>query len=216
MNWAAVLAVTCLIANLQAADSSSSPAPDAPGKYVQDFSKIPAGDPPDELMVDGQFAVREEAGNKFLELPGAPLETYWLLFGPSTASGFQAQARVWGTKAGRKQPVFALGLNGQGGFKLRISPAKQVMELLLGEEVLTTAPFQWQSGEWTTLRLQVRTVGTGIVAEGKAWQGAKEPEGWLLKQERSAPLPAGRAGLWGLPFSGTPLRFDDFQVIPVP
>ena len=196
---------------LQAAD-----APARPARYSQDFSKVNLGEPPEELMVDGQFAVKEEGGNRFLELPGAPLETYWLLFGPSTASGQQAQARIWGTKAGRKQPVFALGVNGQGGFKLRISPAKQAMELLLGDEVLTSAPFQWKSGEWTHLRLQLRPQGTGVVAEGKAWQGDAEPKDWTVRQERPSAPPAGRAGVWGLPFSGTPLRFDDLQLVPVP
>lgn len=214
MNWTTAVALTAfaLAQTLYAADS----VPAAPAKYTQDFSKVAVGEPPEELMVDGQFSVREESGNRFLELPGAPLETYWLLFGPSTVSGVQAQARIWGTKAGRKQPVFALGLNGQGGFKLRISPAKQAMELLLGDDVLTSAPFQWKSGEWTHLRLQIRPQGTGIIAEGKAWQGEQEPADWLVKQERTTPLPAGRAGVWGLPFSGTPLRFDDFKILAVP
>ena len=145
--------------------------------YSQDFTKAAPGDPPEDVMIlDGQFTVKEEAGNRFLELPGSPLETYGLLFGNSRSNGVQAQARVWGTKAGRKQPVFALGLNGLGGFKLRVSPAKQAVELLQGDEVLRSAPFQWQSGEWTSLRLQVRAVGPSVTLEAKAWQGAKEPE----------------------------------------
>lgn len=206
MNWTVVgVATASLTASLAAAEP----------KYSQDFSQAAVGDPPEDIMVlDGQFTVREESGNKFLELPGSPLETFGVLFGPSNAAGIQAQARIWGTKTGRKQPVFALGLNGQGGFKLRISPAKQAIELLKGDEVVATKPFQWKSGEWTTLDLQIRAKGSGIVVEGKAWQGSLEPSEWSLQIEQPTPPPAGRAGVWGLPFSGTPLRFDDFKLVP--
>ncbi len=206
MNWTVVgVATASLTAFLGAAEL----------KYSQDFSMAAVGDPPEDFMVlDGQFTVREESGNKFLELPGAPLETFGVLFGPSNAAGVRAQARIWGTKAGRKQPVFALGLNGQSGFKLRISPAKQAIELLKGEEVIVAKPFQWKSGEWTTLDLQIRAKGSGIVVEGKAWQGGLEPSEWSLQIEQPNAPPPGKAGVWGLPFSGTPLRFDDFKLAP--
>lgn len=186
--------------------------------YSQDFSKAALGEPPEDIMVlEGQITVREEAGNRFLELPGAPLETFGVVFGPAAASGAQAQARILATKAGRKQPVFALGLNGQGGYKVRVSPAKQAIELLKGAEgvdVLASIPWTWKSGEWTSLRLQVRPMGSGIVVEGKVWQGEQEPAAWMLKHSDATPVPSGRAGAWGLPFSGTPIRFDDFKVVP--
>ena len=181
--------------------------------YTQDFSKSAVGEPPEDLMVlDGQFAVKEDEGNKFLELPGSPLETFGVLFGASQASNLQVQVRVLGTKSGRKQPVFAVGLNGQGGYKVRVSPAKQAIELLKGDDVVTTAPIQWKSGEWTNLKLQVRKAGAGVVVEGKAWQGETEPTGWSLKLDEAKIPPAGKAGVWGLPFSGTPIRFDDFKI----
>lgn len=184
--------------------------------YAQDFSKTAVGEPPEDLMVlDGQFIVKEEAGNKFLELPGSPLESFGVLFGASQASDLQVQVRVLGTKSGRKQPVFAVGLNGQGGYKIRVSPAKQAIELLKGDDVVSTAPIQWKSGEWTNLKLQVRKSGegvAGVVVEGKAWQGQTEPTGWSLKLEEAKIPPAGKAGVWGLPFSGTPIRFDDFKI----
>jgi len=206
MNWTTTARVCAIL-------MARSVLGDAP-LYSQDFTKAALGDPPEDVMIlEGQFTVKEEAGNRFLELPGAPLETYGLLFGSSRAGGVQAQARIWGTKAGRKQPVFALGLNGQGGFKLRVSPAKQVIELLQGDEVLRTAPFQWQSGDWTSLRLQVRPSGSGVTIEAKAWQGPKEPETWTLQIGDRPALPAGKAGVWGLPFSGTALRFDDLAVV---
>lgn len=183
--------------------------------YSQDFSKAALGEPPEDMMaLEDRFTVREEGGNKFLELPGAPLESYGVLFGPSTPSGAQAQVRILATKAGRRQPVFALGLNGQGGYKVQVSPAKQAIELLKGEDAIASIPWTWKSGEWTSLRLQVRPMGSGVVVEGKAWQGEQEPATWLIKHSDASPVPSGRAGAWGLPYSGTPIRFDDFKVVP--
>jgi len=48
--------------------------------YSNGFDKAETGKVPEDLMVlEGGFAVQEESGNKFLELPGSPLETFGLL-----------------------------------------------------------------------------------------------------------------------------------------
>ena len=39
--------------------------------------------PEDLLVLEGAFVVKAEGGNHFLELPGAPLDTFGLLFGPT-------------------------------------------------------------------------------------------------------------------------------------
>src|SRR6266705_1564487 len=52
--------------------------------YENDFEQAALDKVPDDFLVlDGQFTVKEEGGNKFLELPGAPLDTYGVLFGPT-------------------------------------------------------------------------------------------------------------------------------------
>jgi hypothetical protein len=49
--------------------------------------------------------------------------------------------------------------------------------------------------------------------EGHAWkQGAAEPTTWTLKQDETAEPTPGRASVWGSPYSGTPIRFDDLTV----
>ena len=70
--------------------------------YTNDFTQATLDKVPDSLLVlDGAFGVKEENGNRFLELPGAPLETYGVLFGPTETSGLAVSARVHGTgKAG--------------------------------------------------------------------------------------------------------------------
>ena len=183
--------------------------------YTNGFDKAEVEKVPEDMMVlDGGFAVKEEGGNKFLELPGAPLETYGVLFGPTEASGLAVTARVQGTGKGRRFPTFAVGLNGVGGFKLQLSPAKKLVELVKGEEVVASAPFTWESGSWTMLRLQCRKAKNGeFKLEGKAWkQGDAEPKEWQISRAETVESPAGRSSVWGMPFAGTPIKFDDLVV----
>src|SRR5712691_7815678 len=89
--------------------------------YQNDFEKAAPGKVPDDmLLLDGAFAVKEDAGNRFLELPGAPLDTFGVLFGPTEGPGLNVSARVYATAKGRRFPTFAVGLHGVGGFKLQV------------------------------------------------------------------------------------------------
>jgi hypothetical protein len=183
--------------------------------YTNGFDKAELEKVPDDMLVlDGGFAVKEEGGNKFLELPGAPLETFGVLFGPTEASGLAVSARIQGTGKGRRFPTFAVGLNGVGGFKLQVASAKKLVELVKGEEAVGSAPFTWESGSWTMLRLQCRKVKDGeFKLEAKAWkQGEPEPKDWQISHAETTESPAGRPSVWGMPFAGTPIRFDDLQV----
>lgn len=185
--------------------------------FEQDFTQVPVGDLPEEFMVlDGQFTVKEEAGNRFVELPGSPLESFGVLFGGNTASGLSVSARIQGTKSGRKFPTFAVGLNGVGGYKLRVAPAKGGVELVRGDEVKASAPFKWTSGEWTRLSLSVVKKDGGVAVEGRVWSGDTEPKEPSVTFADAEPMPAGKAGFWGLPFSGTAIRFDDLRLVPAP
>src|ERR1051325_178760 len=183
--------------------------------YQNDFAKAEVGKLPEELLLlDGGFAVQEVNGNKVLQLPGAPLETFGVLFGPTESTNVAASARVHSTRKGRREPAFALGLNGNAGYKLQISAAKKLVELYRGDDVVSKEPFAWESDSWTMLKLQVRKVKDGEFAiEGKAWkQGTPEPEKWTISYtEKSEPIP-GRASIWGNPFAGTPIDFDDLMV----
>ena len=174
-----------------------------------------ARSPEGMLPLDGDFKVKEVDGNKVLELPGAPAENFYgVLFGPATNSGVCVSARIFGTGARRRFPSFGVGLNGAGGYCLRVSPAKGVLELYQGEETRTNAPLVWKPGAWTMLRLQVReTGGPSWRVEGKAWeQGTPEPKDWMVAVEEKTAPPPGRASLWGTPYSGTPIWFDDLKL----
>src|SRR6185312_11353016 len=110
---------------------------------------------------DGVFAVKQECVNKFLILPGAPLDTFRLLYGPTTNFNVAASAEIFGTAKGRRFPTFGVGLNGVGGYRLQVSPAKKMLELYKGDDVLKSVAYDWKSGEWTQLRLEIKKAGEG-------------------------------------------------------
>jgi hypothetical protein len=205
------------------AAGAASPSADAEAKgaqtlYMCDFEQAPLDKAPDDFLVlDGAFAVKTEGGNRFLELPEAPVDSFGALFGPSASNLVCVVGRIYGTNRGRRLPVFGLGLNGAGGLKLMVAPGKDALEIFRGDECLARAPYKWTSGAWTSLRLQLRTAGEGTwQAQGKAWkEGSPEPETWLVTHQDKTELPPGKASLWGSPLSGTPIRFDDLRVLSI-
>ena len=169
--------------------------------------------PEDFLVLDGGFAVKQDGDNKFLELPGAPLDTFGALFGPTEKENVAAAARVFGTGKGRRFPTFGVGVGGVGGFRVQVSPAKKSLELFKGDTLRTSVPFTWESGKWTWLRAQVRKLGDGRwIVEGKAWNDGEPEPAWTLTSEEKEEPPAGRASVWGSPYATTPIRFDDLKV----
>ncbi len=191
----------------------------APAKplFSENFEKAVLDKVPEGMLVlDGEFAVKTEGGNKFLELPGAPLETFGVLFGPSQSADVTVSARIHGTGKGRRFPVFGVGLNGVSGYRLQVAPAKKALDLYKGEELKLSVPLVWESGKWTQIRLSVRSLNSGgFAVVGKAWQeGAAEPAVWAIQHTEAEALPPGRPSIWGNPFSGTAIRFDDLTLAP--
>lgn len=183
--------------------------------YHNDFESAEEGGVPDDfLIIDGQFAVRQHEGNKVLELPGAPLETFGFLIGPAQKEGLAVSARILGTNRGRKFPTFAVSLNSVGGFRLRVAPAKKAVELVKSDAPVASVPFEWKSGVWTLLKLQIRKASEGLwKVEGKTWlEGESEPDSWTISWDETREPTVGRPGAWGSPFSGTPIWFDDLVV----
>ncbi|HAM70571.1 MAG TPA: hypothetical protein DCM86_02895 [Verrucomicrobiales bacterium] len=184
--------------------------------FACDFEKAPVGKVPDEFLVlDGAFSVVEEAGGgRLLELPGAPLETFGVLFGPSAKEGLEVSARIFGTSKGRRFPVLAVGLNGATPYRLQSTPSKKALELYKGDDLLASVSFAWESGSWTEFRLRLVPSGAGQwTLSGKAWKrGTPEPASWSLTSELKEEPAAGKASVWGKPYSETPIRFDDLVV----
>lgn len=183
--------------------------------YENNFEKAEAGKLPDEFMaLAGDFIVKTDGTNQFLELPGSPLDSFAVQFGPSESADVAVGARILGTAKGRRAPTFGVGLGGVAGYKLQVSPGKKALELLKDQEVKTSVPFDWRSGAWTQLRLQIRKGKSGAwKIEGKAWpQGSAEPKEWVVACGETEEPVGGRASVLGSPFAGTAIWFDDLWV----
>jgi hypothetical protein len=201
---------------LACADTAIVPlrAADTAPLYESNFEKIaPGGVPDDFLILDGAFAVQQDATNKFLELPGAPLDTFGVLFGPTVKTNVAVSARIFGTSHGRRHPAFGVGLGGQSGYRLQVSPGKGTLDLYRADLVVAGVPYDWKSGHWTVLRLQVIGAGEAWKVQGTAWiQSAPEPVKPLISFDEKEEPRAGRASIWGSPFSTTPIRYDHLLV----
>ena len=205
LRMAAALACLCLA--LGAATE--------PPVYECNFESAEAGKvPADFLVLNGAFAVKAAGTNKFLELPGSPLDGCAVQFGPAESADVAVTARICGTANGKRGPAFGVGLGGAGGYRLQVSPGRKAVELLRDQELKARVDYEWRSGTWTRLRLQVRKVKDGAWrVEGKVWaDGSAEPKDWTLAAEELEPPVAGRASVAGSPFSGTPIWFDDLRV----
>jgi hypothetical protein len=184
--------------------------------FKTDFESANADSVPEELMIlAGQFSVNEIGGNKALELPGTPLEDFGALFGPAESEGVAVRARVRSESTKRLAPRFGVGLSGVAGYRLLVSPGQNALQLLKDQQIVASAPFEWKTGTWTSLHLQVRKISEGKwIVEGRAWADeTPEPKDWSISFEISEAPPAGKASIWGAPYSGKPILFDDLSII---
>ena len=183
--------------------------------YQINFEKTKTGEVPEDFLVlDGDFAVKQEGGNKYLELPGAPLDAFGFMFGPSARHGNEISARMFGTKKGRRYPVFGIALNGVNGYRLQVAPAKRAIELLKGSAVVAKVPFRWGGGEWLRLALRVEQTGAAEwTVSGRVWADDKKAPAKPTITHKEAKEPRnGKPSIWGSPYSGTPIRYDDIVV----
>lgn len=182
--------------------------------YENSFEATEVGKVPDDLMVlGGEFVVRADGTNKLLELPGAPLDSFSVQFGPAEKENIAVSARIFGTSKGRRAPTFGVGLGGVSGWKLQLSPGKKALELLKDSEIKSSVAMEWRPGEWTRFRFQIRKIKDGEwKIEGRAWQGTNKPKDWMISASENEEMISGKASVMGSPFSGTPIWFDDLKV----
>jgi len=184
--------------------------------YQNDFETAKPGPPPEDMMVlSGDFSIKQDGTNKFLELPGAPLDTFSVQFGPAATNSVTAAATIRGVGKGRRYPTFGVGVYGVAGYRLQVSPGKNALELYKDQTLLGTVEYEWKSGEWLTMRLLAEQLTEGRwKLTGKVWlKGTPEPATALIQAEdRPEQPPSGRASVFGSPFSVTPIQFDDLLV----
>src|SRR5881394_43234 len=201
--WAVVLGCPCCL-------SATADAP--PANYSNDFEKADEGSMPEQLLVvNGKFQVKKEGGNKFLELAGEPLDAFAFMLGSDEHTTISASIRASST--GKRFPEFGIALSGAGGYKLWLMPAINELQIMKGDDVKVAKPLTWKSGSWLNLKLHRRTDGQKNILEGKVWdKSSPEPADWMITLEDSEKPPKGRPSVWGVPYSGTPIDFDDLSI----
>jgi hypothetical protein len=211
MNSRAVFIIAAIVAL-----NASAQTPADKVLFETDFEMAKVDSVPEELMVlAGEFSVKDIGGNKALELPGNPLEDFGVLFGPAESDSVAVRARIHSESSKRLVPRFGVGLSGVAGYRLLVAPGQNGLQLLKDQEVVASAPFEWKSAAWTSLHLQIRKISESKwIIEGRAWaSGTSEPKNWPISVEVSEAPPAGKASIWGAPYSGKPILFDDLSVI---
>ena len=113
-------------ANLQKdqADAGDAKSAAVTTLYTNDFAKAVVGGVPDDLMVlGGEFTVKSEGADQFLELPGDVgqfCRAVWA--GGERWCGHQ-RADFWNEQ--RPAPTFGVGLGGVSGWKLQVWPGRE-------------------------------------------------------------------------------------------
>jgi hypothetical protein len=185
--------------------------------YRNDFKQYDIGDDEPEglLILEGNFSVAETNDNKYLGLPGEPLDNFGFLFGPRIPGNLAIQCRFLSEKKGRRMPTVSLGMGGVTGFRLKVNPSSRKLQLLREDAVISEASFQWKSGEWLALRLQREQLEDGKKwrISAKAWHGKDEPGDWNILHDSEAKESAGKCSAWAAPYSSSPICFDDLKIL---
>ncbi len=176
-----------------------------------DIDKFSVGNPPPEIFViDGSIEIKAGKDGKVIEISGDKREAdAGAVIGPSAHGAAMIEARILASKAGRSYPRFGIGVHGQTGFRLYVVPARKELQLVKGEMVIKSAPFDWKSGSAVMLRLAISPAGAGRWAvTGKAWtvDDPEPTESQIAHETTTAPTP-GQCSIWGTPYSGTPIDF---------
>ena len=183
--------------------------------FFQNFDNLTKDKIPDEIIVvDGKFSVKSESNNKYIELEGAPLDNFGILFGPEIKSDVSVTARFFSESTGKRLPSFCIGLYGISGIKLRVSPGRRAIEILNGDQIKSSAPFEWKDNRWIWLNLIVRknrNNENSFLAEGVVWYD-KDDKKYFVRCEFPELPPPGKASVWGIPYSTKPIKIDDLKI----
>lgn len=185
-------------------------------EFEENFSSLEVGSEPENLFIlDGAYAVSQEENDKRLTLPGSPVGDFGLLFGPRVREkSLELSFSFLATKKGRRLPALAAGLGGVRSYRFRLNAAtKQIIlsrqDVEIGREV-----YQLESGSWCRVRFQALPGdGENTRIRLKLWKrGEEEPEKWLFDEVDPSAFAGGKCALWGYPYAGTPIHFDDLKI----
>lgn len=162
----------------------------------------------------GEFGVKQELENRFLELSPYPLNTFGVLVGPEQGGGTSIQARTRSWSTGKRYPEMGVSIGGVGGFRLMLMPAVSELQIRQEDKIVARVPFAWKSGTWVHLQLESSGVvaGNWMIA-GRAWhEGESAPAEPTIRHHFTTEPTTGRAAIWAIPYSEKPIQFDDLLI----
>lgn len=171
--------------------------------------------PKEVFIVEGKIQIAAKDGNKAIVIdPGSELTDACAQVASSAAGESSVEARVFASKRARSVPKFGVSVHGMSGHRLLVNAAKKQLEIVKADAVVASMPFTWTSDAWLKLKLEVkRGEGDAWTVTGKAWAAdAAEPAEPTIKADAKGLKGQGKAGLWGTPYSQTPIYFDDIIV----
>ena len=185
-------------------------------RYSNDFESLEIDSFPKGMMeIDGIFKVTtsestKSDNRKYLEMSAEPLSENAVIFGPSVKKSATVQAKIKGFKKRRSYPRFGIGLHGISGYRLRVVPSKNVIELVKNEEPVKSVSYKWTPDQWVNLRLKIEQDGVNWKISGSAWTDTgKLPDEELITHVHEGSPGQGKASLWGTAYSGKVIQFDD-------
>ena len=183
--------------------------------YKNNFESYELNKFPDDMMeIDGLFKVnKNDQGKKHLEMASEPLTENAVIFGPSIKNSATLEVKVRGFKKRRSYPRFGIGLHGISGFRLRVVPSKNKIELVKNEEPVKSVPFEWNSEKWSNLRLQIEFSNDKSLIKGWVWDDGSTPtEEPVITFSHDGTPGQGKASIWGTAYSGKVILFDDISL----
>ena len=184
----------------------------ADGIYKNNFESYELNKFPEDMMeIDGVFKVEaDDKGGKYLQMSSEPLTENAVIFGPSIKNSATLQVRVRGFKKRRSFPRFGIGLHGISGFRLRIVPSKNIVELVKNEEPVKNVSFKWNPESWSIIKLQIDYQDDKSIIKGWVWdQGESPPQEPVITFSHDGTPGQGKASIWGTAYSGKVIIFDD-------
>ncbi len=143
-----------------------------------------------------------------------PLTEASIQLGKSLKGSGEVVARIKGIQKRRSYPRFGVALHGLSGFRLRVVPARKEIELVRGEEVIQSAPFEWSNEQWHFVQLRAQKLaGERWSISGWAWaEASKKPKSPLVEYISEVQRLQGKSSIVGTPYSGQPILFDDVVI----
>ena len=186
-------------------------------EFSENFSNLWIGEEPENLFIlDGKFLVQRNEGDKVLELAGSPVGDFGFLFGSRIKEkAMELQFSFHSTKQGRRYPAIAAGIGGMRGYRFRWNASARKILLFRDEVLLLEKTISWKSSAWWQIRFQVlpRRESQNLIRL-KLWQkGNEEPKVWFIEHEDQFLFKGGKCVLWGFPYSGNSIHFDDLNIL---